>query len=209
MKTVSTWTCVNAIRGDTSSAVRWVWETRESTACQWCLWSLSSTQKDQTSQCVNPQMSQKQQGVSGLTHPGDDESTSRPNGWSSRHQCWKMQNITLDIHKEMSFICFFSMQWCAFILSSVVAAANLIFSSVKTMPSIRLLSPETSDPHALYLVLSPGSWEKSHVMMSSLLRSDSLNSFTIALKFMNTKKQITWQIWRSKWAESSYSTVDN
>lgn len=103
MKTGSKWTCVNAIRSDTSSAVRWVWETREATDCQF-LQSLSSTQKDQTSQCVNPEMIQKQQGVSGLTHPVDDESTSRPNGWRSRHQCRKMQNISFDIHKEVSRI---------------------------------------------------------------------------------------------------------
>lgn len=61
------------------------WEACESTARR-ILKSRPSTWRDLTRWCVNPEMIQRQQGLFGLTHPLDHESTSSPNGSSCRHQ---------------------------------------------------------------------------------------------------------------------------
>lgn len=75
--TGNTQTCVNAIRSDTSSAVTLHREE----------FSQRMVPLQKQSQYVNPKMIQRQQGVSGLTHPVDAQSTFKPNGSGSRRLC--------------------------------------------------------------------------------------------------------------------------
>lgn len=151
-------------------------------SCQ-ILKSRPSTQKDQTSWWVTPEMIQRQQGLFGLTHPLDDESTSRPNGSSQ----------TSELKASDSIYCFRYPRSGVPLWSIYIGLFQSKFSktqrlhpqlcsgcswphplSRKTMALFTLLSLEASDP--LYLVLSPSSWERFHVMMPSQLKSE----FTIA-----------------------------